>query len=93
MLRLFLIALMAAPAFAMAEEVRGLACWRADREEAEDFVIALPEGDFYKLSFGKAVVDMAEILTVEEDARGEVRSLRLVTLADGDRLICDVRIQ
>lgn len=93
MLRLLLIALMAAPGFAAAEDVRGLACWRADRAEVEDMVISLPDGGFYKFSFGEAVKDAAEILKVDEDATGKTRSLRLVTLADGDRLICDVRIK
>ena len=93
MRRLFLIALIAAPAFASAEDVRGLSCWRADREEAEDIVISLPDGGFYKFSFGDAVKNAAEILKVDEDATGKTRSLRLVTLADGDRLICDVRIK
>ena len=93
MLRLLLIAFVAAPSFAAAEDVRGLACWRADREEAEDLVIALPDGGFYKVDFGAAVKDAAEILSVDEDATGKTRSLRLVTLTDGDRLICDVRIK
>lgn len=93
MLRLFLIAFLAAPAFATAEgtDVRGLKCWFPDREEAEDFVITLPDDGFYRFKFGKGVVETAEILTVQEDATRELRTLQLVTLADGQRMICDVR--
>lgn len=93
MLRLFLIAMIAAPAFASAEakDVRGLKCWFPDREEAEDFVITLLDDGFYRFKFGKGVVETQEILTVQEDATRELRTLQLVTLADGRRMICDVR--
>ena len=93
MLRLFLIALLAAPALVSAEtkDVRGLKCWFADREEAEDFAITLPDGGFYRFKYGKAVVETQEILTVQEDATRELRTLHLVTLSDGERMICDVR--
>lgn len=98
MLRLFLIAMIAmivAPALVSAEveDVRGLKCWFADRKEAEDFAITLPEGGFYRFKFGKGVVETLEILTVQEDASREIRTLRLVTLADGERMICDVRTE
>ncbi len=93
MLRLFLIAMMVAPSVASAEteDVRGLKCWFADREEADDFVITLPDDGFYRLRFGKGVVETLEILTVQEDTTRELRTLQLVTLADGKRMICDVR--
>ena len=91
MLRLFLIALLIAPVLASAEteDVRGLKCWLTDREEADDFAIILPEDGFYRFRFGEGV-ETSEILTVQEDATRELRTLQLVTLPDGAQMICDV---
>ena len=92
MLRLFLIAFLTMPALVSAEteDVRGLKCWFIDREEAEDFALILPDDGFYRFRLGEGV-KTSEILTVQEDATRELRTLRLVTLPDGVKMICDIR--